>query len=259
MSLFNTKDGEEFVGIQSDIQKARKGTPEYEEWLRKYREKRGKSADSSSKSEAAKQILSKQPDSAGSREAEQGTSDRSKESDEQRVKRAKDSFMEKNGFKGTGVKFSRDDNTRYGQQLVHDRIAEAPQFKYSADVLNPKLLPLDRGHKEEFEEFKKVLPFAEANSSESLRKEFDLPAEFNPKIGYDSKKNEFFLLAEANSKFKEKYGLPSGGSSVIIVPAVASGDKISKDSSQKYDWGELVEKKFGDRIRTAAKNKAAQE
>ena len=39
-SLFNTQDGELFEGVQSDINKAKKGTPQYEEWLRKFKEKR---------------------------------------------------------------------------------------------------------------------------------------------------------------------------------------------------------------------------
>lgn len=39
-ALFNTQDGELFEGVQSDINKARKGTPQYEEWLRKFKEKR---------------------------------------------------------------------------------------------------------------------------------------------------------------------------------------------------------------------------
>lgn len=39
-ALFNTQDGELFDGVQSDINKARKGTPQYEEWLRKFKEKR---------------------------------------------------------------------------------------------------------------------------------------------------------------------------------------------------------------------------
>ena len=39
-SLFNTQDGELFEGVQTDINKAKKGTPQYEEWLRKFKEKR---------------------------------------------------------------------------------------------------------------------------------------------------------------------------------------------------------------------------
>jgi hypothetical protein len=39
--LFNTEDGEQFHGVLDDLAKARKGTPQYEEWLRKYREKKG--------------------------------------------------------------------------------------------------------------------------------------------------------------------------------------------------------------------------
>lgn len=44
--LFNIPDGAEFTGVKSvnrseELEKAKKGTPEYEEWLRKYREKKG--------------------------------------------------------------------------------------------------------------------------------------------------------------------------------------------------------------------------
>ena len=44
-----------YLGVKAELQKAKKGTPEYEEWLRKYREKRHGKADP----EAAKEILSK--------------------------------------------------------------------------------------------------------------------------------------------------------------------------------------------------------
>lgn len=61
--LFNTPDGQEFVGIQTDNEfgKAKKGSPEYEEWLRKYREKRGKKPEEKEEAKRkAKEELSKQ-------------------------------------------------------------------------------------------------------------------------------------------------------------------------------------------------------
>lgn len=39
-NLFNIKDGEEVLGVKSLNKANKKGTPQYEEWLRKYREKR---------------------------------------------------------------------------------------------------------------------------------------------------------------------------------------------------------------------------
>jgi hypothetical protein len=55
--LFNTPDNAEFLGVQADtdygLEKARKGTPQYEEWLRKYREKRGKKPDVQNRKEAS--------------------------------------------------------------------------------------------------------------------------------------------------------------------------------------------------------------
>jgi hypothetical protein len=60
MKLFNTEDGEQFHGVLDDLAKARKGTPQYEEWLRKYREKKGaKKPDDHSTREAAKEALDK--------------------------------------------------------------------------------------------------------------------------------------------------------------------------------------------------------
>jgi hypothetical protein len=47
-SLFNTPEGAEVIGVNSDrefgLEKAKKGTPEYEKWLEQYRAKRGKKA-----------------------------------------------------------------------------------------------------------------------------------------------------------------------------------------------------------------------
>ena len=69
--LFNTPENGLFKGIKSDLtlakaqpqseqslSKAKKGTPEYEEWLRKYREKRGKKAEADpAAGEKAKAVL----------------------------------------------------------------------------------------------------------------------------------------------------------------------------------------------------------
>ena len=52
--MFNTKDGELFQDIRTDVEfdKAKKGTQQYEEWLRKYREKKSQaSKDSEGKTE----------------------------------------------------------------------------------------------------------------------------------------------------------------------------------------------------------------
>jgi len=67
--LFNTPENGLFKGIKSDLtlakaqsqpqslNKAKKGTPEYEEWLRKYREKRGAKAKDPEAGEKAKTVL----------------------------------------------------------------------------------------------------------------------------------------------------------------------------------------------------------
>lgn len=45
MGMFNTQQGELFTGVRADMNKAVKGTPSYDEWLRKYHEKRRKKVD----------------------------------------------------------------------------------------------------------------------------------------------------------------------------------------------------------------------
>lgn len=56
-NLFNTQEGELFKGVQSDLNKAKKGTPQYEAWLRKYKEKR---PSTDSEETDAKKALAKQ-------------------------------------------------------------------------------------------------------------------------------------------------------------------------------------------------------
>lgn len=55
-SLFNIKDNQEFLGIRSEasLSKAKKDTPQYEEWLRKYREKRASKSENPSSGETRK-------------------------------------------------------------------------------------------------------------------------------------------------------------------------------------------------------------
>jgi len=68
--MFNTPDGAEFIGINSDreygLAKAKKGTPEYDKWLEAYRAKRGKKSENT---EDAKKVLSKKTESKESKQA----------------------------------------------------------------------------------------------------------------------------------------------------------------------------------------------
>jgi hypothetical protein len=76
-SLFNTEDGKLFHGSKSDLAKARKGTPEYNEWLEKYRAKKGVSTsispESASSTKQTKKEQQKQ-DSLKARKALAGVS-----------------------------------------------------------------------------------------------------------------------------------------------------------------------------------------
>lgn len=175
-SLFNTPDGQEFEGIQADAEfgKAKKGSPEYDEWLRKYREKRGRKSDDDtlSKKKAAKETLSR---------SESNPDDtyycRGKEIDS-KFKVTKEQVVDK--LKESGINVNADD-------LLFDNSGKTLSVsikgtKHTIDVATTQSGLIDPKREYNFENTKRDANIAVNNSLSHLRKVLGQPNAYDIKI-----------------------------------------------------------------------------